>query len=281
VAEHVGFGFGVGVAADEVKLVGDCAAVVQGWHRGYRWATQWNRPQAGLWREIHQAGARKNVKDVGKVKAHRTVEEAQGADDRRWIIGNSMADSWAEKGARLHGESCTRKLELSRKCNKVAGIAIAKMLGKWPHARELWPDAQKVVAEAAARGQKRKETVRPHEWSWTGSAWRCKECLRQTKTRNADKECNEVPPSLKRALEGGLAHNLYACRTESGLWCFWCNKCFGWCEQRSRKLQQSCKGIPTNAGRQVEKSVGRLKHPRNGEALGIPVPFQQYVDSAE
>ena len=119
-----------------------------------------------------------------------------------------------------------------------------------------------------------------HEWQWTGSAWRCTDCLRQTKVK-LDTECGEVPPSLKAAL-GKIhqdGHLIYHARTTAGHSCMWCNRCYGWGENRARKLASLCAGKYNRGGATVKKAVDSGKHPRSGEDLHDIYPIVMAAQS--
>eukprot|EP00973_Karenia_brevis_P038002 5239915-Karenia_brevis.AAC.1 len=94
-AEHTAMVYAACNVSGSTSLICDCSAVVDGWKMGYKRASHHDRIQAGFWREVKMAGAMGNIAAIVKIKAHRQVTEAMTGDERRAIMGNAMADTYA------------------------------------------------------------------------------------------------------------------------------------------------------------------------------------------
>ena len=70
------------VEGDAITIISDCEAVVDSFRRGYKWAGDARRPQAGYWRTIKQSGCWHYVTAILKVKAHREEAEAVDAEEK-------------------------------------------------------------------------------------------------------------------------------------------------------------------------------------------------------
>ena len=78
----------------------DCAGVVSSWMHWYAWAAGPAKLAASVWRGT--AAFFDDSIQAEKVKAHRCQRDAENDDEKSDIIGNSIADKFAKKGAAFH-----------------------------------------------------------------------------------------------------------------------------------------------------------------------------------
>ena len=96
-AEHTAVSLAVSIdPTRSLEVYTDCAGVVAS-AKNRQWATQHSRPFAALWRDMPLTA----WPTVEKVKAHRSLEQAQAEGDLKHWHGNEAADSYA-KGAAMH-----------------------------------------------------------------------------------------------------------------------------------------------------------------------------------
>ena len=84
--------------------VGDCEEVLSRFNSPLADALASDNAHACTWKACLMKGghAFKRHKGVVKVKAHRSIDSAQGQADIRRLMGNDAADSLAKRGALLH-----------------------------------------------------------------------------------------------------------------------------------------------------------------------------------
>ena len=113
---------------------------------------------------------------VEKVKAHRSLEQAQAEGDLKHWHGNEAADSYA-KGAAMHNlpaKVLQEAQEGAMRQGKRMFIALASLFSNWPKYNEaiktgIWTPSEKP--------QKREAQVRrKHVWIWSKerNLFRCK-----------------------------------------------------------------------------------------------------------
>ena len=219
-------------------------------------------------------------------KAHRELGAGDDDQDNIDIRGNYYADIHAKKAAD-HIRPCDGDIAIvGRALGRGIAVlrAMAKVLALWPKACEMYPDLARAGSDNGARRRRAKE-LGGHSFSWTGTLWVCKACLRYKRaavSRVDTQKCVAVPQPLLALAAEPLGHKLYLTQVQGTLaWGVFCKTCGFFAFTIFLGLKGKCQG-----GGQLSKGtsyrLGRMLkglHPLGNRwgTLLTPWPLRTYV----
>ena len=243
---------------------------------------------ADLWLQVRETMAqRPGSIQVKWAKAHVTAHDiATLSIPHAWIIGNSVADALAKRGAALNAvpeQQCNQLALMDERANRVRWrlalicdavaqlhprhVSKARIRNSEPRERRMSASARL----AQARADSLHKVVR------VCGRWVCSECrFRAPKDRlirflrspchalrREHLHQGQARPSVNvQALTLGSqqAHPSHSIAHFGGLW--WCWKCGCLATTYMRDLAAPCKGSPSEHGRQNLRRLRMRKHPR-------------------
>lgn len=108
------------------------------------------------------------------VKAHRDESSADNQTDQRHILGNQIADTYANKRTLLHSPPEGEINYVNKYKRHVIWMLIGfvKVLQQWPGPRELFGAKTRARQGASERtGGIQRPNLRPHEFVWDSQKW--------------------------------------------------------------------------------------------------------------
>ena len=273
-------------------LVTDCAAVIRGWAK-----LQANKPlspnaiNAGIWRQIRDEAARKQVKiQLRKVKAHRTKEEVPEDELKDWT-GNDKADENAKFAAKaFKWEDSILEDEVNK--NLVEQILMQHGLERARYAYEKGGDfiRRRPRSVKNEEDEESEEDFTINDWAGQhGGHWlhyareegrvKCGACgLTFSCLKKATKTaCKGGRTALLKACEAQQAkgHALYACTADQDEVIVFCARCGYYANKQCIKLNMHCEGSAARTKhrkRTIENILkGRHPEPHKGHVGVGPV----------
>ena len=202
-----------------------------------------------------------HIKEVAKVKAHQDLSCLEG-QELRLAIGNTWADTFAKKGARMHEgptDHILKQVAQHVEDTKHVACLVANLWAMWPP-----------TVKAGERKPRKKTTRKArakHQWASSGRTWQCKVCLTfvQKKSTRLLAALNKRPCKAKTLEEGHEAVNAWV----EGTRIVFCSRCGAWYSARRHKFRSSC-GAPTEAGKKARRKLVCGLHPQDGRPLVDP-----------
>ncbi len=280
-AEHVGYFAAVTQLLRRTDFYVDCKGVQVAATGNQGRATGARMKNGGIILAAHAIPERRNlVGAVHWVKAHRSAEQEEDAEEKWRILGNAAADAGAEKAVQLHPQPApehaaslafyTRRFEL-----------VAKAVGA---ALELFPSAGGRMERLAPPKSEQQARQRGcHVWRKYGDTWRCDLCWTWSNRRDLPlsrkvEMCKGPRDQTIADRYSGLGHSL---RTAKGDPPFaYCARCGGTSLRRAYKLAERCRE-PNANGRLALSRISKGLHPWRRKAKGGRGEEQRGLISAD
>ena len=202
---------------------------------------------------------------MGKVKAHRDIEAAEGPQDRIAILGNTAADEAARLGASMHPDPSQHEIREATRSWKLLqdlGRTAAELTAIWPPIRTFLEgrraERQASVGRAGRAGAHRRDSrsfvpiehEHRHCFASFGGRLLCERCLVSVRTwagaqrRTATEKCGGKSEALWSALTSSdLGHSL-AMGVFAGRAVCICLKCGCFSAAKVLGLGKPCPGQP-------------------------------------
>ncbi len=261
-AEFLGMTLGFEYVRRTARFIGDCLGTVRAMAARPGRAIAAGARYAGLVLDTHRVPERRKlVEEIRWTRAHRAMTGGEGPDERRDIVANAKADELAKSAVGLHpsfGEELEAEMDFHAKRAPHVAAAVAAALELFPPAPRTGGRPPRATNEAQARAREQ------HLWKYRAGTWRCEVCrdwlnsatLPAYRRRQACRGGRIDDGASQLATRG---HRL--CRAESELPFVICLACGAWGNRRTRLLAEQCRGMPTAAGAQAIKRLGRGWHP--------------------
>ena len=248
----------------------DCDYLVKRFHRRW-WAREGCFKNGDLWCRIGAALNRKRKVVVYKVRAHVLAPDSPldpAAHTWTSVVGNELADAFAEKGTLLHevpvdvvaavSEADSLAFRIQKWLYTTARQAVPELKGsaKSPDSREARKLTLPRLMAATARDLLRDPLKLKGQWHWC----RCGHTIAHKHLRERRMNVPCVPllhtavPDLFHAGQLALiglqaTHGSLKWAYKRGIW--WCVACGSWASSAARNLSRPCTGQPTKGAQDV------------------------------
>jgi len=245
--EHLAARFAMIKARPGTVIVVDCASVVSSILHEYRYAADWRRPMAGIWKDMEDYFDKVTVV---KTKAHRSKAEAEQAGDLEHFLGNDLADQAAKAAAweGLQGKEEAEDFVALSARRKGFLRSVASMLA-------LWKPTPKITSREKEPRRRKDKPQHSVQWVSQLNLWQCTVCLR---TFRVQERIDKVPCKTGRVVMANLAvraealgHQVWSASLVQGQgFILFCNTCGLYAQVRARGLVQPCSGPQGQGSRQ-------------------------------
>jgi hypothetical protein len=239
----------------QVSLVVDCQALVQGFEATTAQRASYRNKFAGYWQVAHQV-----IRDIHKVKSHMTRAQAESASQVEWWHGNSTVD-WLANVAlpqypQVELDDFFRDAKVQKSTLRQVCDHLSQVENMAPMARLLKENPRTKAAKEQAKARRR------HCWTWQGSRRLCTLCGIAPRTQDVG--------TLRRPCAGSIPgyeviHGTHRMRitgiVASGAALVFCKQCGSYGQSRFANLRLPCQGRPSAATRTMHKRLLRGQHP--------------------